>query len=143
MIGFRVTMSDGSTRILEADAYAVDASGDLLVSGGGTDVLECRAGDWVMVDALGARLAREWPPDDLDCLVDSVAEELAVRFGHYVYQLRERHRFGDWRMNDLDALSEQLLAAVGIDAVGSSQLAEVEMVRGLVTRHFGLETDQS
>jgi hypothetical protein len=112
MIGFRVTMSDGSTRLIEADAHWVDESGDLIISGGGAEVLECHAGEWVMVDVLGTQLVEHWPPDDLHYLVASVAEERAVRFGHYVHQPQELQRFEDWRMNDLDSLSAQLLATV-------------------------------
>lgn len=142
MIGFRITMSDGSTRSIGADRYTVDDSGELIVNGGDTELLRCRAGEWVVVNALGTRLAERWPPDDLDLVVASVAEELGVRFGHYVHELRELDRFEDWRMNDLDALTAEFLAAVRADAADSSHRAEVAAVRRLVAGHFHIARDQ-
>jgi hypothetical protein len=136
MLGFRITMSDGTVRSIESDRYAVEDSGDLTVSGGASELLRCRSGEWVMVDTLGTRLADEWPPHDLDLVVESAAEVLGVRYGHYVHELRDPRRFGDWRMNDLDALSEQFLAAVGIDASEKTRRAEVAAVRDVVARHF-------
>ena len=136
MIGFRVTMSDGSSTSVEADDYAVDDAGDLLITGGGNAVLECRAGDWVIIDALGTRLAPQWPPEDLEYTVTAVAELLGIRFGHYVHELREIDRFQDWRMNDLDTLCRALLACVGVDDKSKSDRAEVTAVRKLVRRDF-------
>jgi hypothetical protein len=138
MLGFRITMSDGTLRSIESDRYAVEDSGDLTVSGGTSELLRCRSGEWVIVDDLGTRLAREWPPDDLDLVVQSVAEVLGVRYGHYVHELRDSRRFEDWRMNDLDSLSEQFLAAVGIDGSEKTRRPEVEAVRDVVARHFHL-----
>src|SRR5262245_31703947 len=89
MLGFRITKIDGTTSTIESDGYTVEDSGDLVISGGASELLRCRAGEWVLVDALGSRLAPEWPPDDLDLLVLSVAEVLAVRYGHYVHELRD------------------------------------------------------
>lgn len=126
MLGFRITMSDGTTNSIESDRYAVDESGDLVVSGGTSELMRCRSGEWLMVDALGTRLASEWPPDDLDLLVVSVAEVLGVRYGHYVHELRDSRRFEDWRMNELDALSEQFLSAVGIDASEKTRRAGLQ-----------------
>lgn len=121
---------------IESDRYVVEDTGDLVMSGGTSELLRCRSGEWVLVDRLGTRLATEWPPDDLDLLVQSVAEVLGVRYGHYMHELRDPCRFNDWRMNDLDALSEQFLAAVGIDATEKSRRQQVDAVRDVVSRHF-------
>jgi hypothetical protein len=136
MLGFRITMSDGTMRSVESDRYAVEDSGDLTLSGGASELLRCRSGEWVMVDALGTRLADEWPPDNLDVVVESVAEVLAVTFGHYVHELRDSRKFEDWRMNDLDVLTVQLLGAVGIDSNEKPRRAEALAVRGIVARNF-------
>ena len=129
-------MSDGTTNSIESDRYAVEESGDLVVSGGTSELLRCHADEWVLVETLGTRLANEWPPGDLDLLVISVAEVLGVRYGHYVHELRDPRKFEDWRMNDLDALSDQFLSAVGIDASEKSRRAEVAAVHDVVARHF-------
>jgi hypothetical protein len=142
MIGFRVTMSDGSATSVEADRYVVDESGNLRVSGGHADLLRCPAGEWLMVDTIGVRLAAVWPPEDLDDVVASVATLLGLRFGHYVHELGEVQPFQDWRMNDLDALSRSLLAAVGIDADVSSARAQVAEVRAAVAQHFRVDGDE-
>jgi hypothetical protein len=138
MIGFLVTMRDGSSTSVEADDYVVDDAGDLLITGVGLPVLHLRAGDWLMIDALGMRLAQHWPPESLGYTIQTVAELLGIRFGHYVHELREIGRFEDWRMNDLDTLCRELLAAVGVDDDSTSQRAEVTAVRELVARDFGV-----
>lgn len=138
MIGFQVTMCDGSSMSVEADDYVVDDTGDLVVTGGGLPVLRCEAGDWVMIDVLGTRLAQRWPPENLGYTVAAVADVLIVSFGHYVHELRQINRFEDWRMNDLDALCRELLAAVGIDDDSTNQRREITAVRELVARDFGL-----
>ena len=107
-----------------------------MVRGGGLDVVEFKVGTWVVVTVLGTRLAVDWPPRDLDVLLASVADMLAVRFGHYVHRLRDHQDFADWRMNDLDSLAAKLLAVVGVDATDSFRRSEVAEVRSLVTRHF-------
>lgn len=140
MIGFRVAMGDGSTTSVEADDYVVDDAGDLAVTGGGLPVLRCGAGDWLMIDAFGTRLAQRWPPENLGYTVAAVADLLIVGFGHYVHELRQIDRFEDWRMNDLDALCRELLTAVGIDDDSTNQRREITAVRDLVARDFGLTT---
>jgi hypothetical protein len=138
MIGFLITMSNGSLTSVEADSYAVDDTGDLCVSGGDSKILECRADEWVVITTLGTRLASEWPPDDLDVLVSSVAYVLGVRFGHYVHELRKAERFQGWRMNDMESLAAALLAAADIDATDSTRREEALAVGRLVTSHFDL-----
>lgn len=133
-----MTMRDGSTTSVEADDYVVDDAGDLVVTGGGLPVFRCRAEDWLMIDAFGKRLAHRWPPENLGYTVAAVTDLLIVSFGHYVHELRQIDRFEDWRMNDLDALCRELLAAVGIDDDSTNQRREITAVRELVARDFGL-----
>jgi hypothetical protein len=136
MIGFRVTMRDGTSTSFEADEYAVDDAGDLRLIGGGRPVFDCRADDWMMIDALGTRLAERWPPENLEHAVEAIAELLGVRFGYYVHALREVARFEDWRMNDLETFCGAIFDAVGVDHTRTSQRRAVTEVRDLVAHEF-------
>ena len=135
MHGYRVVGAESSTEVVQADAYDVDAHGALTLFGGDERLQRWPAGEWLLVDEIGVRLTGRWPPIGLDLLVDNVANDLAVRFGHYVYALRDATAFHDWRCNDLETMALALLEAVGLEDVALHR-AEANAVRSLVAAYF-------
>ena len=114
MHGYRIVRGESSSEFLQAEEYQVGDDGALTLFGGGESLQRWRAGEWLLVDEIGVRRADRWPPIGLDQLVDRVAIDLALRFGHYVHELRHPTVLQDWRCNDLDSMVLALLDAIGL-----------------------------
>lgn len=134
MHGYRVT-SHTDVREIEASSHVVGDDGALTLYGGDEVVERWGPNDWLLIDELGVQLTDEWPPTRLDLLVDEVASLLAVRFGHYVWEVRDVEQFADWRCNDMDSLTGALLERVGLT---SDSAREHAAVRESIVRHFHL-----
>lgn len=83
MIGYRVTMSDLADRTIDGAArYAVEDDGGLVFTTDGQQVAAIEPGSWVEVHETEPRLVKEWPPADLDYLMENLAELLGVGWGY-------------------------------------------------------------
>lgn len=136
MHGYRVTLHV-DVREVEATSHVVGDDGGLTLYGGDGPVERWDASEWLMIDEFGIRLADEWPPGRLDCLVNEVATLFARHFGHYVWGLRDVDQFADWPCNDLDSLTAAMLERVGL-TIDSAR--EHTAVRDLIIRHFHVES---
>jgi hypothetical protein len=134
MHGYRLTPGDDRGQlVVEASSYSVDGMGSLVFFGGAEPVEHFVAGDWLMIDEIGSQLCEEWPPSNLELLVNEVATALAVGFGHYVHRFRDVEPFEDWRCNEVESLTQALVGCVGLTTDDSD---EYRKVRSLVTAHF-------
>ncbi len=138
MLGYQVSLPSGATRDVPGEQYEIADDGSLVIRGGGTEIDRIAAGGWIQVTNLGTRLAEVWPPATLALVIDNVAELLGVRYGHFVYELRDLDRFADWRLNDLESLTRAVLEAVDEDPDSTNHRHEQRDVRLAIARGFGI-----
>ena len=72
------------------------------------------------MEAIGHRLAPDWPPDGLSSLLLELAELLGVRWGHSVHTMPNAAELSSAAFDDSDRLLDAVLRAVG--AEGSPNL---------------------
>ena len=136
MHGYRIVRGESSSEFLQAEAYQVGDEGALTLFGGGESLPRWPAGEWLLVDEIGVRRA-SLASDRVGPTGRPCCERPALRFGHYVHELRHPTVLQDWRCNDLDSMVLALLDAVGLGDVALHGTA-ASAVRSLVAAHFRL-----
>jgi hypothetical protein len=132
MLGYDVTLTSGSVETIEADRYEVAEDASVVFYGGGREVARVQAGAWVEIHEVGRRLAESWPPPRLCSVLEAVASRLGVHYGHYVHGLVDPSAFGDWRLNDLDTLTDAIFTAIAADPEAGTSRSEVADTRQLI-----------
>jgi hypothetical protein len=142
VLGFVVTLADGSLSRVDATHYEVPDDGSLVVFADNQIVFESGPGSWIAVQEVGTRLAATWPPETLDRLLDDLHWKLCVGYGH-CGALGPAPTYESGLLNELDTLSAEVLQRVGIDPDSSTNRDVVFAVRTVIGQHFGVPIGSS
>lgn len=137
MHGFRVSLADGTVRVVEADRYVVVDNGDLEVRGGEHLIEAFEFGSWFDVTEIGRQLSEEWPYPKMQNVIDAAVYQMA-RFGYIPSGPLPDPE--DWRINDFDSLVAAIVGADGIDIETSDRMQRemVHLVREVVAKEFSI-----
>jgi hypothetical protein len=125
MVGFRVVLVDTNVvDVPDAAEYVVTDDGALVLRTGEHDLLRFPTGRWLEVRALAVG-----PPPN----VESLLHELCVDLG-FCLPPEERVRLQDGPPRDVDAFTDAVFVAEGLDPRGDKRLRR--QVREKVVRHF-------
>jgi hypothetical protein len=138
VLGFDLVRADGTVVRLAATHYDVADDGSLAVVADNDVVFHGEPGSWIEIHPVGRKLTPNWPPDDLDLLLDNLRYKLAVGFGHYVHQIKPASSYSSGLLNELEALTAAVLTRVELDASHSDNRPEADAVRDVIRRHFHL-----
>lgn len=144
MLGFTVSLDDGSVQIVEASGHTVGDKGELVLVADGELVLALPPGRWALVDELGTRLAAEWPPPNLAAVLDSLAHVLVAKYGHVVWSRCEESTFASGVFNEVDSLAGAVLALHQVDpeSTDTSDLAMIADIRQRTAEAFNCHVPQ-
>jgi len=119
--------------------YIVDDGGDLVVRGSDRVLQRFEAGTWMEVRTaeLTSTLRDDWPPTNLDALMETLLYELVVTYGLDGYQISEkRTRYASPLMNDFDSFVAALMQDEGMTAPYGRR--EREWFEHAVAKTFGV-----
>lgn len=143
MLGYRITLDDGTTRDLEASGYHVDDEGALIVVGGEEPIERFSSGVWLWVQDLGTPLSDEWPDPRIGIALRNVAEVLVVKWGYQM--LGDSGCFYRWDHNEFDTFVRSVFRLCGIDPDTSdkNEKPRIADIRSIVAKDFGLRNSQT
>lgn len=122
MLGYRVSLDDGSVRTVEASGYKVDDDGSLTLTADGQVVAVIPPGGWISVDEFGTRLAGQWPPSNLANVLNNLAHVLAVNYGHVTWPRGSEATYASEVFNEVDSLAGAVLVSLGIDPASTDRV---------------------
>jgi hypothetical protein len=124
---------------LEATHYDVTDDGAVVVFADDKVVSRAEPASWIEIHAVGTKLTSNWPPDNLELLLDNLYYELAVGYGHTTPNgLGTVASYRSGLLNELESLTAAVLERVGLEATSSDNRPRADAVRDIVRRHFHL-----
>ncbi len=129
VLGFEVSLSNLTKRQIEATSYEVADDGALVLRIDDALMETILPADWIEIQAMGLRLSDSWPYPNMHLLLENLAEQLGVVYGHYVHGLRQPENYSSGLLNEFESLTAALLSSVCIDPNSTDEKAVIRCVR--------------